>query len=90
MTSDSEQTLANIPIRRIRAFLRQVQQRRWESDAVEAAFPDSGEEVLKALLDDGYAQETSEPGTYKTTLKGDTLVEAAAPRPASRKKNRRP
>jgi hypothetical protein len=68
--------VAGVPIRRIRAFLRKVHERRWPADAVDAAFPAKGAEILEGLIEEGYVVPTSEPGLYKTTLKGDMLVEA--------------
>jgi hypothetical protein len=86
MKLDPNQTVAGVPIRRIRAFLRKVHERRWPADAVEAAFPARGAEILDGLIEEGYVIPTSEPGLYKTTLKGDTLVEATGPSVAPRRK----
>jgi hypothetical protein len=38
------------------------------------------------LIEEGYVMPTSEPGLYKTTLKGDLLVEATVPPPTPRRK----
>ena len=89
MKLDPNETVAGIPIVRIRSFLRKIHQQRWPADAVEAAFPAKGEEVFEGLIENGYVTATSEPGIYKTTLKGDLLVEATVPSPAPRTKHQR-
>jgi hypothetical protein len=76
MKIDFKENLAGVPIRLIREFLYGYYERRWAVDVVEAAFPGSGEAVLDELIEQGYVQFTSEPGIYKTTLKGDLLAEA--------------
>jgi hypothetical protein len=86
MKLDPNQTVAGVPIRRIRAFLRKVHERRWAAAAVEASFPARGAEILDGLIEDGYVEGTSELGLYKTTLKGDMLVSATVPPPTARRK----
>jgi hypothetical protein len=78
MKLDPNQAVAGVPIRRIRAFLRKVHERRWIANAVEAAFPARGAEILDGLIAEGYVEPASE-GLYKTTLKGDLLVSATVP-----------
>jgi hypothetical protein len=75
MNIDLNETLADVSIRRIREFLYEYYERRWAVDVVDAAFPGSGEAVLDGLIAQGYVQPSSEPGIYKTTLKGDSLAE---------------
>lgn len=86
MKLDPNQTVSGVPIRRIRALLRKVYERRWPADAVESAVPARGAEILDGLIEEGYVVPTSEPGLYKTTLKGDLLVEATVPSPTARTK----
>lgn len=86
MNLDPTQTLAGVPILRVRTFLRKVQERRWGAEAVDAAFPGSADAILEALIEEGYVMPCSDPGVYKTTLKGDTLAGARAPKPAAPRK----
>ena len=88
MKLDPNQTLAGVPILRVRAFLRKVHERRWAADAIEAAFPDAGSAILEALIEEGYVEPCSDLSVYKTTLKGDELVRASVPKPAPAKKRR--
>jgi hypothetical protein len=75
MNIDPNETLAGVPIREISEFLHEYHERRWEIDIVEAAFPGLEDRILDGLIEQGYVQPSSEPGVYKTTLKGDRLAE---------------
>jgi hypothetical protein len=59
MNIDLSETLAGVPIRRIREFLYEYYERRWAVYVAEAAFPGSGEAVLDELIAQGYVQFTS-------------------------------
>jgi hypothetical protein len=85
MEIDRNQTLAGVPILRLRAFLRTVRHLRWPADFLERAFPGFAEEILDALFDEGYVETTSEPGIFKVSMKGEAFVRINAARPASRR-----
>lgn len=85
MNIDSKQTIAGVPILKIRAFLRQHHQWGMHADDVESSFPGSGQPILNALISEGYVEPSDRPDTYKTTPKGGAFVNASAARPISRK-----
>jgi hypothetical protein len=85
MNIDSKQTIAGVPILKIRAFLRQHHQWGWYAATVESSFPGSGQAILNALIDEGYVEPSDRPDLYNTTPKGGALVKASAAKPVSRK-----